>query len=98
LALNALLCQVCRMNPHDGNDPSNWSKLERELIPPPHHQPTLRAWARHLGLKPHTPEWQTFFGYAAIAAGRLLADKALAAQLPALFRALAGHKPSAPAP
>ena len=82
---------------HD-HDPGNWSKLERELIPPPHDEQTLRAWAKHLGLKPNTDDWHKFFDYAAVAAGRIpariLADKTLAAQLPALFRALSGQKPS----
>jgi hypothetical protein len=51
-----------------GHAPANWSRLERELIPPPHDQPTLRAWARQLRLKPASEDWHKFFDYAAIAA------------------------------
>jgi transcriptional regulator with XRE-family HTH domain len=81
-----------------GHAPGNWSRLERELLPPPHDQQTLRAWAKHLGLKPNTADWQTFFDTAAVAAGRIpdhiLQDKTLAAQLPALFRALSAPSSS----
>jgi transcriptional regulator with XRE-family HTH domain len=80
-----------------GHDPSNWSKIEREVVPPPHDEPTLRAWAKQLGLKPGTDDWLKFFDYAAVGAGRIpdriLADKKLTAHLPALFRILSGHTP-----
>ena len=81
-----------------GHDPSNWSKLEREVLPPPRDEPTLRAWAKQLGLKPGSDDWLKFFDYAAVGAGRIpdhiLENKELAAHLPAFFRALSGQKPS----
>ncbi len=81
-----------------GHDPSNWSKIERELLAPPRDQATLRLWAKQLGLKEGSPDWLKFFDYAAVDAGRipddLLRDKQLVARLPAFFRALAGQKPS----
>jgi hypothetical protein len=81
-----------------GHSPGNWSRLERELIQPPRDEPTLRAWARQLGLKPGSDDWRKFFDYAAVGAGRIpdhiLADKELAAHLPAFFRVLSGQKPS----
>jgi hypothetical protein len=81
-----------------GHDPGNWSRLERERLVPPHDEPTLRTWAKQLGLKPGSDDWLKFFEYAAVATGRIpghiLRDKHLAAQLPAFFRALAGQKPS----
>jgi hypothetical protein len=81
-----------------GHDPSNWSKLEREVLPPPHDERILRAWARQLRLKPGSDDWLRFFDYAAVATGRIpdhiLQNKTLIAQLPALFRALSGQKPS----
>jgi transcriptional regulator with XRE-family HTH domain len=81
-----------------GHDPSNWSKLERETLPPPRDERTLRAWARQLGLKPGSEDWLAFFDYAAVDAGRIpdriLADKTLVSYLPALFRALSGQKPT----
>jgi transcriptional regulator with XRE-family HTH domain len=81
-----------------GHDPSNWSKLEREMLQPPREERTLRTWAKQLGLKPASDDWLKFFDYAAVGAGRIpdriLADKELAAHLPAIFRALSGPKPS----
>jgi hypothetical protein len=81
-----------------GHSPGNWSRIEREVLPPPHDERTLRAWARQLRLQPGSDDWFRFFDYAAVAAGRIpdhiLQDKALAAQLPAIFRALSGQKPS----
>jgi transcriptional regulator with XRE-family HTH domain len=81
-----------------GHDPGNWSRLERERLLPPHDEPTLRIWARQLGLKPGSDDWLKFFEYAAVATGRIpdhiLENKELAAHLPAFFRALTGQKPS----
>jgi hypothetical protein len=81
-----------------GHDPSNWSKIEREVLQPPRDDRTLRAWAKQLGLKPASDDWFKFFDYAAIGAGRIpdriLENKELTAHLPAFFRALAGQKPS----
>ena len=81
-----------------GHDPSNWSKLEREVLPPPRDEDTLRTWAKQLGLKHASEDWLKFFDYAAVDAGRIpdyaLKDKKLVAQLPAFFRTLSGQKPS----
>lgn len=81
-----------------GHDPSNWSKIEREVSPPPKDEATLRTWAKQLGLKPGTDDWLKFFEYAVVDAGRIpdhiLEDKELAAHLPVFFRTLSGQKPS----
>lgn len=80
-----------------GHDPSNWSKLERELLPPPRDEDTLREWARQLGLKRGSEDWDKFFDYAAVDSGRIpdyvLKDEAIVERLPALFRTLSGRKP-----
>ena len=80
-----------------GHDPSNWSKIEREVLQPPRDERTLRTWAKQLGLKPASDDWLRFFDYAAVGAGRIpdriLEDKELVAHLPAFFRALSGQKP-----
>jgi transcriptional regulator with XRE-family HTH domain len=82
-----------------GHDPSNWSKIEREVSPPPKDEATLRTWAKQLGLKPSTDDWLKFFDYAAVDAGRIpdyvLKDEELVAQLPVFFRTISGQKPSA---
>jgi hypothetical protein len=81
-----------------GHDPSNWSKIEREVLQPPRDEETLRTWARQLGLKHGTDNWLKFFDYAAVDAGRIpdyvLKDEQLMAQLPVFFRTLSGQKPS----
>ena len=81
-----------------GHDPSNWSKIEREVLQPPRDEETLRAWATQLGIKPGSDDWLKFFEYAAVDAGRIpdhiLADEKLAAHLPVFFRTLSGQKPS----
>lgn len=81
-----------------GHDPSNWSKIEREILPPPRNEQILSAWARQLGLKPGTDDWLKFFDYAAVDAGRIpdyvLKDEELLGKLPAFFRTLSGNKPT----
>ena len=82
----------------NGYDPSNWSKIEREVLPPPRDEDTLRTWAKQLGLKQGSDDWLKFFDYAAVDSGRIpdyvLQDEKLAAQLPVFFRTLSGKKPS----
>jgi transcriptional regulator with XRE-family HTH domain len=73
-----------------GLDPSNTSKIERGLLPPPQGE-KLREYARHLGLKSGTNEWYEFCDLAAAEAGRLpadLHDEELAGKLPIFFRTL----------
>ncbi|HMP81162.1 MAG TPA: helix-turn-helix transcriptional regulator [Verrucomicrobiota bacterium] len=81
-----------------GHDPSNWSKIEREVLPPPRDEATLRTWAKQLGLKPGTDDWLKFFDYAAVDGGRIpdyvLKDEELVTKLPVFFRTLSGQKPS----
>ena len=81
-----------------GHDPSNWSKIEREVFAPPRDEETLRAWAKQLGLKQGSEDWLKFFDYAAVDAGRIpeyvLKDEELVAQLPVFFRTLSGQKPA----
>src|SRR6266481_2209749 len=81
-----------------GHDPSNWSKIEREVLAPPRDEAILRTWARQLGLKQGSEDWLNFFDYAAVDSGRIpdyiLKDEKLVAKLPAFFRTLSGQKPS----
>ncbi|MCX7723231.1 MAG: helix-turn-helix domain-containing protein [Verrucomicrobiae bacterium] len=81
-----------------GHDPSNWSKIEREVLAPPRDEQTLRTWAKQLGLKEGSDDWLKFFDYAAVDAGRIpdyvLKDEELVEKLPAFFRTISGEKPS----
>jgi transcriptional regulator with XRE-family HTH domain len=81
-----------------GHDPSNWSKIEREVLSPPRDEGILRTWAKQLGLKPNSDDWLKFFDYAAVDAGRIpdyvMKDEDLVEKLPVFFRTLSGQKPS----
>jgi transcriptional regulator with XRE-family HTH domain len=81
-----------------GHDPSNWSKIEREVASPPRDEKTLREWAKQLGIKPDSDDGHKFHDYAAVDAGRIpdhvLEDEELLAKLPAFFRTISGNKPS----
>jgi transcriptional regulator with XRE-family HTH domain len=75
-----------------GVDPSNWSKVERGVNPPPGDEPTLKTIANVLGLMGEPR--QRFFDQAALARSELPADIAsderVLAALPAFFRAVRG--------
>ena len=72
-----------------GHDPSNWSKIEREVLSPPRDEETLRKWAKQLGLKPGSDDWHKFHDYAAVDAGRIpdhvMENEELLAKLPAFL-------------
>ena len=89
------LREFCLKN---GYDPSNWSKIERGVLPPPRDEDTLRTWAKQLGLKQGSDDWLKFFDYAAVDSGRIpdyiLKDEELLGKLPAFFRTLSGNRPS----
>jgi transcriptional regulator with XRE-family HTH domain len=88
-ALGLTLREFCRQN---GLDPGNTSKLERGLLPPPQTQEGLKSYAKSLKLGPNSAEWDTFFGLAAAATGRLpeemLENKQTAQRLPRLLSRL----------
>ena len=77
-----------------GHDPSNWSKIERGINPPPYDDKTLAHWARQLGLKPDTDQWSDFMDQASIARGQIpsevMGDEKLMAKLPVFFRTVRG--------
>ncbi len=77
-----------------GHDPSNWSKLERGIIAPPRDEKTLEKWARQLGLKTGSPEWQNFMDLADLARGEIpkhvFSDEELLKKLPVFFRSIRG--------
>ena len=80
-----------------GMDPSNWSKVEREVLAPPQDEKTLKRVAIVLGLKKGSEEWTQLFDLAALERGKLpkdiMDDKELLKNLPLFFRTLRGQKP-----
>ncbi len=83
------LRQFCLDN---GFDPSNISRLERGLQPPPRSKTKLMAYAAALGIKEGTDDWIEFFDLAAVGAGRLPAaimdDAEVVGKLPVLLRTI----------
>jgi transcriptional regulator with XRE-family HTH domain len=79
-------------------DPSNWSKVERGLLPATSDRAKLEGIARLLRLKKGTPDWSTFFDLAYISQQRIPEDVAenedAVAALPVFFRTVRGEKPS----
>ncbi len=87
------LRDVCK---ETGYDPSNWSKIERGIIPPPADEKTLVKWSKVLGLV--VKKQRDFIDEAKIAQGIIPADllvgKAALECLPAFFRTLRNEKPT----
>src|SRR5208283_4930984 len=83
------LREFCMAN---GYDPSNWSKVEREIAPPAKDSEILSKWAADLGLEEGSGDWKKFFEYAALDAGMIpkyiLEDEELVKKLPVFFRTL----------
>lgn len=77
-----------------GHDPSNWSKIERGMNPPPRDEATLVQWAKELGLKLNTVAWKDFMYQAEVSRGsipkEIMADETLLEKLPVFFRTIRG--------
>ena len=89
------LREFCVENRHD---PSNWSKIERGILPPPADARILEKWALQLGIKRESKDWHTFFDLAAVTRGEIpgyiKSNAELLQELPVFFRTLAGQKPN----
>ena len=79
-------------------DPSNWSKVERDLLPVFSTRESLERIARLLGIKRNSSEWTTFFDLASLSQQRipddLFEDKDILSALPVFFRTVRGERPS----
>jgi transcriptional regulator with XRE-family HTH domain len=95
IAQNLSLREICKKVNYDA---SNWSKVERGVISPPSESKILASWARVLGLKPGTNNYEEFVDRAQIAQGiipeDILSGKHAAKHLPAVFRTLRNDKPT----
>ncbi len=87
------LRQFCRMI---GYDPSNWSKIERGILPPPKKEDELKLIANSLSLRKDSDKWHTLFEYAAIEnmPAELISNKSAIEKLPVFFRTVRGKKPT----
>ncbi len=78
-----------------GYDASNWSKIERGLLPPPTDERVLDVWAS--ALKILKKDIRKFKDNAAIAQGiiprDIIENKNIISLMPAFFRTIRGNKP-----
>ena len=79
-------------------DPSNWSKIERGILPAPANREFLESIARLLKLKKGDKDWYTFFDLASISQQKIpddvYEDADVISALPVFFRTLRGDKPT----
>ena len=77
-------------------DPSNWSKIERGLFPPPKSKKVLNELAKVLNLDEGSEDYATLIDLAAIAfiPTELLSDQQVIEKLPIFFRTVRGEKPN----
>lgn len=76
-----------------GMDPSNWSKIERGIIPPPANDTLIQRISQILNLS--AEQVQQLDDLATVARGELprdIDDAELLAKVPAFFRALKGRE------
>lgn len=89
IGIHKTLRQLCLEN---GFDPSNISRLERGLLPPPRSKTKLERYARALQIKPGADDWLDFFDLAAVEGGRIpdsiLNDAEMVGKLPVLLRTI----------
>jgi len=87
------LREFCRIS---NWDPSNWSKVERGLFPPPKSKQVLHEIALVLDLDEGSEDYITLIDLAAIAfiPNELLSDQQVIEKLPVFFRTVRGEKPN----
>jgi len=79
-------------------DPSNWSKVERGLLPAPSNRDVLERIAKVAKLKKGSADWSAYFDLAYISQQRIpedvYEDEDVVSALPVFFRTIRGEKPS----
>ncbi len=89
------LRQACRLTNYD---PSNWSKIERGILPPPSDEKILKSWTKILGISRNKKQIQEFIDNAKVTQGLIpqdiLSQDILVKRLPAFFRTLRNKKPT----
>lgn len=95
LSRNLTLREFCR---RAGEDPSNWSKIERAILPPPQGRGKLDQVAHVLGIRKGGREYRQLLDEAAVSGGKipkdLMANKAVVGLLPAFLRTIGSEKPT----
>ena len=95
LQVNLSLRKFCDLA---GLDPSNWSKVERDVLPLALDHEDLEKIANILKLKRGAAEWTKFFDLAAVAKKKIpeyvYEDKEVLDALPIFFRTASKEKPT----
>ena len=80
------------------SDPSNWSKVERGILPAPQDEEKLKNIAHVLNIHEESSDWQELIDRARISAGAIpkdfLSDDEVLKSLPMFFRTIRSEKPS----
>ena len=78
-------------------DPSNWSKIERNVLPATANREFLESVAKLLNLKKGEEDWYTFFDLSSLSQQKIpddvYEDENVVSALPVFFRAVRGEKP-----
>lgn len=91
--INLSLREFCR---DSQQDPSNWSKIERGIIPPPKSKEVLNKITEVLKLTPGTEKYNLVFDLAAISfiPSGLINNQEILNSLPIFFRTVRGETPT----
>ncbi len=81
-----------------GEDPSNWSKVERGILTPPRDERKKELIARVLDIAKGSEEWNKLEDYASVDSATIpdyiMNDKEALAALPAFFRTIGSVRPT----
>lgn len=92
IAAGLTLREFCRLS---GFDASNWSKVERGLLTPPHSKKILNEIAVVLKIKEGSQEYKEMMDLAALSSiPEDLIESEILEQLPVFFRTVRGEKPT----
>jgi transcriptional regulator with XRE-family HTH domain len=93
--LELTLRDFCRKS---GEDPSNWSKVERGLLKPPKTRARLKRVARALEITLGSDAWKSLVDMADVDAGKIpeyvMSETEVVKALPAFFRTVGSVKPT----
>ena len=95
IALEMTLREFCRKL---NEDPSNWSKIERGVNPPPKDENKLKKTAEILNIKKESTDYSLLFDSAKTDAGAIpeyiMKEKEILDSLPVFFRTMGSVKPT----
>lgn len=92
IAAGLTLREFCRLT---GFDASNWSKIERNLLPPPQSRSVLESIASVLSIVPDSQVYKELMDLAALSSvPEDLIEPEILEQLPVFFRTVRGEKPT----